>query len=119
MTRNPLRDLANNFYWARVRVGMSSAEVYEFKGWLLKNPDAGTTLMGDKKYPEFKVASQIHDWRYDTRNISKREADAEFSRNMATIIKAAPPRRRWQLRMARWQRNLGVRGLIARLVWWT
>ena len=70
----------------------------------------GTTIMGDKKFPELKRCSVAHDKAYIARTKSRRQADREFRMCMEEVCAACTnPKRAKQLRQAMRQRHFFVR----------
>tara|TARA_Y100000310_G_scaffold150480_2_gene149925 strand:- start:449 stop:697 length:249 start_codon:yes stop_codon:yes gene_type:complete len=79
----------------------------------------GTTIFGDKKFPELKPCSVQHDIDYTERKLTRRVADAAFRRCMEQVCAdCADPARARQLRMAMRQRYFFVRAL-GWAMWWT
>lgn len=74
---------------------------------------AGTSVVGDQRFPAWRRASVLHDHDY-TRPFtrSRREADDLFFERLRLIIPHEP--RAWkrrQMRIAYWWRKAAVRGL--------
>lgn len=79
----------------------------------------GTTIFGDKKFPELKPCSDRHDDDYVSKSESRRAADDRFKKCLDEIVKAeTDPKRRRQLKMARAERVFFVRAL-GWLAWYT
>tara|TARA_Y100000310_G_C20588682_1_gene766807 strand:- start:235 stop:483 length:249 start_codon:yes stop_codon:yes gene_type:complete len=79
----------------------------------------GTTIMGDKKFPELKPCSVQHDMDYIERVKTRGEADADFRNCMRKVCSACTaPERARQLRMAALQRYFFVRA-FGWVMWYT
>ena len=84
------------------------------------NPDdAGTTIFGDKKFPELKHCSVRHDKDYVEQIKTRKRADTDFRDCMEKVVAACKkPERKKQLKMAVWQRYWGVR-MLGWIMWYT